>query len=258
MKKIGVLVKQVPASDSELVFDAGQTWIDESAIEYDINEADQYALEAAMQLTESAGGEVIAISLGPELVEEVLETALAKGADSAIHIVDDRGHDLDTFQVAEAFARVAKEESFDLMLAGILSDDLGSGQTPVVLADLLDWYHATMVVRIDASENGLIVRRELESGWFQDMELPTPAVLAIQSGINQPRYASMRSIMAARRKTVREVSGPDVIPADAASGTRIERVYSLEQSKNVEILHGSPAEQAEALVQKLRYSARVL
>ncbi len=256
--KIGVLVKQVPANDSELVFDADEKWIDASAVEYDINEADQYALEAAMQLVESGGGEVIAVSLGPERVKDVLETALAKGADSGIHIVDDRDHVLDAFQVAEAMVRIAREESFDLILAGVQSDDLGSGQTPVVLAELLGWHHATMVVRVGPSGSGLSVRRELESGWYQDVELPVPAVLAIQSGINQPRYASMRSIMAARRKTVREVAGSEVIPEIGTPATHIRRVYSLGQSRNVEMLGGTPTEQAQALVQKLKYAARVL
>ncbi len=258
--KIGVLVKQVPARDSELELVDDESWIDEADLEYEISEADEYALEAALELKETADDEVevIAISLGPERVEEALETALAKGADSAVHIEDDRGHGLDPFQVAGGFATLAREENFALILSGIQSDDSSYGQTPVLLAELLDFHHVTMAIRIERSEAGVKVRRELEAGWFQDLELPMPAVLTVQSGINEPRYASMKSIMAARRKTIRGVDGSDLIPTDVSSGTELVRAYAPEESKSAELLHGSPAEQAAALIEKLTYEARVL
>ncbi len=256
--KIGVLIKQVPARDSELSINADQSWIDEAGLEFESSEPDDYALEAGLQLKEAQGGEVVAISLGPDRVDETLRTALAKGADRAIHIVDEHSHGLDPLQVAGALAQVAADESFDLLLSGLQSDDLGYGQTGVLLAELLGVPHATVVVNIEASGDRITAKRELEEGWYQSVELPLPAVLTIQSGINKPRYTSFKGIMAARKKEIRAVPSQEVMPADLSSGMEILRVYVPEVTGSAEMLEGSAAEQAAALVEKLKYQARVL
>lgn len=256
--KIGVLIKQVPARDSELTINADESWIDETGIDFETSEPDDYALEAGLQLKEAQGGEVIAISLGPERVHEALQTALAKGADRAVHVTDEHGHGLDPLQVAGALAGVAKEESFDLVLSGLQSDDHGYGQTGVLLAELLGMPHATVVVNIEASGDKLKIKRELEEGWFQTTELPLPAVVTIQSGINKPRYTSLKGIIAARKKECKAVPSSEVMPTDMSSGMEILRIYAPEVSGAAEMLEGSTGEQAAALVEKLRYQARVL
>ncbi len=256
--KIGVLVKQVPARDSQLNIDSAQSWIDESGIEFESSEPDDYALEAALQLKEAEGGEVVVLSLGPDRVEETIRTALAKGADRGIHIVDEHGHGLDPLQVAAALAGVANEESFDLVLSGLQSDDLGYGQTGVLVAELLGVPHATVVVDIELAGDTIKAKRELEEGWYQSVSLPLPAALTIQSGINKPRYTSFKGIMAARKKEIRAVPSQEVMPADVSSGMEILRIYVPEVSGAAEMLEGGVAEQAAALVEKLKYQARVL
>ncbi len=256
--KIGVLIKQVPARDSEIAINADESWIDEDGIEFETSEPDDYALEAALQIKEAQGGEVVAISLGPKRVQDALRTALAKGADRAIHIADEHGHGLDPLQVAGALAGAVGAESFDLVVSGLQSDDHGYGQTGVLLAESLGLPHATVVVDIDAGTDKLTIKRELEEGWTQSVELPLPAVLTIQSGINKPRYTSFKGIMAARKKEIREIPGQDLMPADIAAGMRILRIYAPEGAAAAEMLEGGPAEQAAALLEKLKYQARVL
>lgn len=256
--KIGVLIKQVPARDAELTINSDESWIDETDVAFETCEPDDYALEAALQLKEAEGGEVVAISLGPARVEEALRTALAKGADRAIHIVVEHGNGLDPLQVAGALAGTAADESFDLVLAGLQSDDHGYGQTGVLVAELLGVLHATVVVDISVQGDNLEIKRELEGGWFQSTELPLPAVLTIQSGINKPRYTTFKGIIAAKKKEIREIPGTDVMPTDVASGMEILRIYAPDDTGMAEMLEGSPAEQAAALIEKLRYSARVL
>ena len=256
--KIGVLIKQVPARDSELSITSDQSWIDESGLDFESSEPDDYALEAGLQIKEAQGGEVVVLSLGPDRVEDTIRTALAKGTDRAIHIVDEHSHGLDPLQVAAALAKVAGEESFDLVLSGLQSDDHGYGQTGVLLAELLDAPHATVVVNIEASDDSIVAKRELEEGWYQSVTLPLPAVLTIQSGINKPRYTSFKGIMAARKKEIRAGPSQEVMPADVSSGMEILRVYVPEVTGSAEMLEGGPAEQAAALIEKLKYQARVL
>ncbi len=256
--KIGVLIKQVPARDAELTIAADGSWIDETDISFESCEPDDYALEAALQLKEAQGGEVVAISLGPTRVQEALRTALAKGADRAIHIVVDAGHGLDPLQVASALAGAATDESFDLVLAGLQSDDHGYGQTGVLVAELLGMPHATVVVDISVAAENIEIKRELEGGWYQSAALPLPAVLTIQSGINKPRYTTFKGIIAAKKKEIREIPGAEAMPTDVSSGMEILRIYTPDDTGMAEMLEGSPADQAAALVEKLKYTARVL
>jgi electron transfer flavoprotein beta subunit len=256
--KIGVLIKQVPARDSELKINADESWIDETGLEFESSEPDDYALEAGLQIKEAQGGEVVVLSLGPDRVTDTIRTALAKGADRGVHIVDEHDHGLDPLQVAGALANVAEAESFDLVLSGLQSDDYGYGQTGVLLAELLGVPHATVVVDIEAAADKVTAKRELEEGWFQSVELPLPGVLTIQSGINKPRYTSFKGIMAARKKEIRAVPSQEVMPADLSSGMEILRVYAPEVTGTAEMLEGSAGEQAAALVEKLKYQARVL
>src|ERR1700751_4220826 len=195
-----VCIKQVPAKDAPLAI-AGN-WIKEADIGFEMNEPDSYALEEALRLKEKHGGEVVAISMGPERVKQTIKEALAKGADRGIHVVDAEFYKLDPLGSARSLAAAIHKETFDLILTGLQSDDQGFGQTGVLLAELLGLPHATIIMQIEVADAHLKLKRELEAGWFQWVELPLPAVLTIQSGINKVRYASLKGIMAAKKKEI--------------------------------------------------------
>ena len=204
--KIIVAIKQVPERDAQLTIAPAGRWIDEADLAYTINEPDAYALEEALQLKEKHGGEVIALCAGPERVASTLREALAKGADRAIHILAD-SDDLaqrDTLSLAHLLADAIRTESPDLILTGLQSDDLGLGQTGVVLAELLGIPHATIIMQVEVTATGLRVKRELEDGWFQHVEMPLPALLTIQSGGNKLRYATLMGIKKAKIQAHRD------------------------------------------------------
>jgi electron transfer flavoprotein beta subunit len=252
--KILVAIKQVPERDAQVVIAADGRWIDESDLNYTINEPDAYALEEALQLKEKNGGEVVVMCAGPERVESTLREALAKGADRTIHIEVDNLGERDTLGVAQVLAEIAKEEAPDLILTGLQSDDLGLGQTGVVLAELLDIPHATLIMHVEKTATGVRVKRELEDGWFQHVEMPLPALLTIQSGGNKLRYATLMGIKKAKTKEMKTVRAA----AAANLSIVLERVYLPEKRKKTEMLTGTPAEIAARLVEKLKFEARVL
>ena len=254
--KIVVAIKQVPERDAQIHVAADGKWIDEGDLNYTINEPDAYALEEALQLKEKNGsGEVIVVCAGPERVQSTLREALAKGADRAIHIEANDLGKLDTLGIAQILAEAIKQESPDLILTGLQSDDLGLGQTGVVLAELLGIPHATIIMQVEPTGSGLKVKRELEDGWFQHVEMPLPALLTIQSGGNKLRYATLMGIKKAKMKEMKMVT------ASAASTTpaiSLERVYLPEKQKKTEMLTGSPSEVANKIVEKLKFEVRVI
>jgi electron transfer flavoprotein beta subunit len=255
--KIIVALKQVPERDSAVVVAPGGKGIDERDLAYGMNEPDAYALEEALQLKEKHGGEVIALSAGPERVAATLREALAKGADRAIHIQTDSGTlgSRDTLSLARLLAEAIRPESPDLVLTGLQSDDLGLGQTGVVLAELLGIPHSTLILHVERTDTGLRVKRELEDGWFQQVEMPLPALLTIQSGGNKLRYATLMGIKKARSKETRTV---EAAAPTAAPSLSLTRVYLPEKQKRTQMLKGTPAEIAAQLVEKLRLEVRVL
>jgi len=253
--KIIVAIKQVPERDARIVV-SGQ-WIEEADLQYTLNESDAYALEEALQLKEKHGGEVIALSAGPERIVSALRDALAKGADRAIQIdCDDLGK-LDALGVAKLLAAAIQTENPDLLLTGLQSDDLGQGQTGVILAELLGLPHASLILHVEKTETGLTVKRELEEGWFQSIELPMPAVLTIQSGGNKLRYATLMGIKRAKTKELRRLSAAELDVASAPV-VLLDRVTLPQKKKSTQILAGTAAEAATALVEKLKFEARVL
>jgi electron transfer flavoprotein beta subunit len=255
--KIAVCIKQVPSRDWQPRLNDGNTWIREQDAAFEMNEPDAYALEEALRLKEAQGGEVVVCSAGPDRVGQVIREALARGADRAIHVADDRLASADAFVVAGAMAAAMDSEQFDLVLTGLQSDDMGFGQTGVVLAERLNRPHATIVmeVQVAPATGTLRVKRELEGGWFQWVTMPLPAVLTIQSGINQLRYATLKGIMAAKKKEIRKAALPSGL---TESKTTIARLYVPEKSKKTQMISGSPAEAAKELVRRLREEARVL
>lgn len=255
--KIFVALKQVPARDSQLKLDAASRWIGLDGLSYEINEPDAYALEAALQLKEKHGGEVVVLCAGPASAASSIREALAKGADRAIHIEEDNLASWDTLSVARLLAEAARAEQPDLILTGLQSDDLGSGQTGVVMAEFLGLPHATIIMHVDVEDGSLRVKRELEDGWFQHVTLPLPALLTIQSGINKLRYATLMGIKKARSKQMKvlSASGLGVAPQSQLS---LERISLPLKSKQTTMLDGPPAEQAAKLVEKLKFEVRAL
>jgi electron transfer flavoprotein beta subunit len=253
--KIAVCIKQVPARDWQPRLNDSHTWIREQDAAFEMNEPDAYALEEALRLKEAQGGEVVVCSAGPARVAQVLREALARGADRAIHVEDERLPGADAFVVADALAAAMQDEQFDLVLTGLQSDDQGFAQTGVVLAQRLGRPHATIVMEVQVVATGLRVKRELEGGWFQWVGLPLPAVLTVQSGINQLRYATLKGIMAAKKKEIRTAAPP---AGSASPRVKILNLYVPEKAKKTQMLSGSPAESARELVRRLREEARVL
>jgi electron transfer flavoprotein beta subunit len=258
---IVVCLKQVPKKDSILRIAADQKWIDERDLSYEMSEADAYALEEALRQKEKHGGEVIVLSLGPERVRQSIKEALAKGADRAIHL-HDTAFDAatDGGAIARALAAALKGEKFDLIFTGLQSDDYGFAQVGLILAEELGLPSATIVMEVQPEEGNVRVKRELESGWFQWVRMPMPAVLTIQSGINQLRYATLKGIMAAKKKEIREVKAADLeLAAEALKPAQsVERAYLPEKTKQTEMIEGKPADVAQKLVEKLRFDARVI
>jgi electron transfer flavoprotein beta subunit len=255
--KIIVAIKQVPERDALIRIDAAGKWIEEVDLQYALNESDAYALEEALRLKEKHGGEVIVLSAGPERVGTTIREALAKGADRAIHIECNDLVARDALGVAKLLAAAIKPENPDLVFTGLQSEDLGLGQTGVIVAELLGLPHATLILNVEKTETGLRVKRELEEGWYQTIELPTPAVLTIQSGGNKLRYATLMGIKRAKTKEVRQLAAAD-LGVDSTPVVLLEQVTLPRKQKSTQILPGTAKEAAAALVEKLKFEVRVL
>ncbi len=255
--KILVCIKQVPQKDAPLKLNESGKWIRED-VSYEVNEPDAYALEEALRQKEKHGGEVVAITAGPARSQQVLREALAKGADRAIHLEDDRFVALDSTNTARAIAAALEGEQFDLVFTGLQSDDFGAAQTGVLLAEVLGWPHATIIIGIEKTDSGVHLKRELEAGHYQFIDLALPAVLTIQSGINKLRYASLMGIKQAKNKPVRKVTYAEVESRLSKNQQQIERLYVPVKQKKTEMLEGPPPEVAKKLVEYLRNTARVI
>ncbi|PYR73284.1 MAG: electron transfer flavoprotein subunit beta [Acidobacteria bacterium] len=252
--KIAVCIKQVPTREWQPRLNDQKTWIREADISYEMNEPDAYALEEALRLRERHGGEVVVCSAGPARVQTVIREALARGADRAIHVEHDSLGAADAFVIAEALAAAMKDEAFDLVLTGLQSDDQGHGQTGVILAERLGIPSSTIIMDVRIEGSSMRVKRELEGGWFQWLAMPLPALLTIQSGINQLRYATLKGIMAAKKKEIKKASLPDGLqPSQQVVGLAVPT-----RSKQTQMITGSPADAAKELVRRLRDEARAL
>ncbi len=255
--KILVAIKQVAARDSQLQVAPDAKWIDESNLEFEINEPDAYALEEALQLRDAHGGEVVALCAGPERATSTIREALAKGADRAIHVEVDDIESWDALSVAKILAAAAQSEAADLILTGLQSDDLGSGQTGVILAELLGLPHATIIMQVEVGDGQLRVKRELEDGYFQHLAMPLPAVLTIQSGIKKLRYATLMGIKKAKTKEVRRLS-PAELGVRPEPSYEVLRVSAPSRTKQTVMLEGDPATVVAQLMERLRTEARAL
>ncbi len=256
--RIAVCVKQVPDAEGRLKVAGDDKWVDEDELKFVINESDQYALEEGLKLAETSGGEVVAISLGPDRVQDALRKALALGAKRAVHLQDPAFAGGDAHATARALAAAIRREDFDLVLTGAQSDDAGYGSTGSIVAGILGWPHAWLVMGVEVEDGGSAkVTREMESGMNEVFRVQLPAVIEVQAGLNHPRYASLKGIMQAKRKPIDRPSPGDLglSPEELGSaGSRLEIVDVAfpESAGGAQMIEGDPAAAAQSLVEKLR------
>ena len=254
--KIAVLVKQVPGSESSLPIKDDQKWIDESVASYVMNPPDNYAIEEALLIKEKLGeGEVVIVSKGPDRIQKVIREGLAKGADRAIHLKEDTMA-TDPLNIAKSFSTVLKEENFDLIFTGLQSDDTGMGQTGVLIGEILGISTATLVIETDIQENKIKVKRELESGWFQWVTLPLPASISIQSGLNNPRYPSLKGIMGAKRKEIKVI--PENEDNNRKQFQEIDKIFVPKTDKKTEIIDGDTDKNVTRIIEILKSEIKVI
>jgi electron transfer flavoprotein beta subunit len=254
--KIMVCLKQVPHQDARLDIDANGTWIKEDNIKFEINSYDTYALEEALQAKDAAEAEVVVVSIGPDRVTQALRTALGMGADRAVHVKDPEANGSDALGVAKILGAVAKQENPDLIYMGMMSEDGNLAAVAPMLAEIVGVPHTTAAAKIDGSDGRLTVEREIEGGAREVVEIQTPCLVAVQSGLNQVRYASLKGIMAAKKKpldvkTVADLGLSGQVGAGAAK-VKIEKIAPPPKGDRAEILEGSPGEIAASLVNKIK------
>ena len=251
--KIAVLVKQVVGSESALEISQDQKWIDDSSATFVMNPPDNYAIEEAMLIKEKVGaGEVVIVSMGPQRVQKVIREGLSKGADRGIHIETESLNEIDPLYISKVLAETLRDENFDLILSGLQSDDSGMGQTGVLLGELLNMSTATLAIETDIDQNKIRVKRELESGWFQWVELEFPASVSIQSGINQPRYPSLKGIMGAKKKEIKVIPAPQVEKKQS-----ISEIFVPKKSKETEFIETDIDSTVERIIEILKTEVKV-
>ena len=251
--KTVVCIKYVPdTSEAEVKVNPDGVTVDSSRFSFDINDADNYAVEESVLIKEAKGGEVTVASIGPKQSDVMIRMAMAKGCDKAVRIEDDRIAGHDPLMVAKVLAGAVKSEEFDLVLTGCMASDDWHMSTGVALAEELGVNHASMVKKVEILDGKVIVHRELEGGLLEAMEVELPAVLTIQTGINEPRYAPIRGIREAQKKELKVVKLEDigVDPAEVgadASKVILEALYIPEVVSAAEFIEGEPDEKAEKL-----------
>lgn len=257
--KVMVCLKQVPHQDARLDVKSDGSWIQEDNIKFEINSYDTYAVEEALRLKDKMGGagcEVVVVSIGPDRVTQALRTALGMGADRAIHVNDPAAIGADALGTAKILAAIAKAEGAEVIFAGLMADDGNGASVPPMVAELLDIPSATGVLAMNADGASIKAERELEGGALEVVEMPKPCLIAIQSGANQVRYASLKGIMQAKKKPVDVKSLADLGLAGSVGGasnkTAIKKIYVPKKGDSAEILKGSADEIVAQLVTKIK------
>jgi electron transfer flavoprotein beta subunit len=256
--KIAVAVKQVAALDDEFELLDDGSGVDPDFLEFELNEWDAFSLEAALQLREGTGeGEVVVLTVGDDAADEALLGCLARGADRAVRIWDESLRDADPLAVARVLAAAVGREEPDLVLCGVQSSDAVNGATGTALAGYLQMPHVAVVKQLDYDAAGTAtVKRELEGGLVEVLRVRTPALLTIQTGINEPRYANLRAIKQAREKPL-EVSSPQQLGVDddalaAAAGSRRRALRPPDRGAGAEMMDGAPSAVAARIVELVR------
>lgn len=258
--KIGVLVKSVPNSESSLKVDSSKAWVDEAGINFELNESDGYALEEALLIKERIGAdsEVVVISMGTdERGPKIIRECLAKGGDRGIHISENDNFVKDPLVTSEILSKAIADEGFDLILSGLQTDDQGHGQTGVILGEMLGMSTATLAMALEFQDGSLKVKRELESGWFQWVTLPVPASVTIQSGINTPRYPSLRGIMGAKKKEIKTINKADLGVSEEGYQT-VKELFTPKKEKQTVMIDGDADKVVSRLIEVFKSEIKVL
>ncbi|NLA04911.1 MAG: electron transfer flavoprotein subunit beta/FixA family protein [Firmicutes bacterium] len=251
--KMFTCIKYVPdTSEAEVKLNAEGTGVDSSRFSYDINDADNYAVEESVLLKEKYEGDVTVVSIGPKSSDVMIRMAMAKGCDRAIRIEDERIADHDPLMVARVLAGAIKDQEFDLVFTGCMAEDYGQAVTGVALAEILGVPHAAYVKKVEVEDGKVKAHRELEGGLREVVEISLPAVLTIQTGINEPRYAPIRGIRQAQKKELKVMNLDDLgVPVEEvgadASLVVLEKLYIPVVESKAEIIEGDPDEKAEKL-----------
>ena len=255
---IVVCVKQVPVTaEAEVMVDESGRDIRKDRLVFDVNEADNYAVEEALQLTEKFGGTITLVNLGPESADKTLRSLLAKGSHEAVRLTDEHFAESDALATARILSAALKSLSYDLVLTGCYSSDLGYSQVGAALAELLGIPHATMVIGLEVLDGKVKVERELEGGIHERLEIDLPALLTIQTGINEPRYASILGLRKAMKKPIKVLTLTELGLAEGEVGREGSRVFLDELSEpprgeGARILEGGPEEVSQKLVDIFR------
>jgi len=252
--KICVLIKQVPNEDAIIKISPDGSGIIEDNLTYCTNEPDTYALEEALLIKEKMGDcEVVACTMGKDAASQILKEALAKGADRAILIENSGFENLDPLGISKIISNILQKEGFDLILSGLQSDDSGHAQTGLLIAELLNMTHASLVVGTEMLSNEKIkVKKELESGWFQWAEMDMPSSISIQSGLNKPRYASLKGIMGAKKKQLDKYNPNELEGELPKSYIETKDIYIPQKSKETKYIDGDTNSIVEELIKILK------
>lgn len=255
--KILVCIKQVPDMESRFQINSEGTWYSDSDLAWRMNEYDEYAVEQAVQLREQVGGDsdLTVLSIGPDRVKEAMKKALAMGCDRGVHIQDDASYDKDPFEIASTIAEFARDMGFEVIFTGMQSQDRGSGQVGVLVAEMLGLSAVTTVVDFAYEDGGVTVKRELEGGLKAKLKVALPAVVTCQLGLNTPRYPTLPNIMKAKKKELQSLSVADLLKVEER--LHVEKMFIPEKKKGGLVLEGEPAELADQLIQILKEKTTV-
>lgn len=255
--KILVCVKQVPDMESRFRLDSTATWYENVDLAWRLNEYDEFAVEQAVQLKEQVGdADVTVLCIGPDRVKETMKKALAMGCDRGVHIHDDQSHAKDPFQIASAIAAFVKEQHFDLIFTGMQSQDRGSAQVGVLIAEILGVPGISTVVGFSFDHGQVTVKRELEGGLRAIVQTTTPALVTCQLGLNTPRYPTLPNIMKAKKKELQTIAINELLKVESTQETK--RMYAPEKKVGGLVLEGEVGHIADQLVQILKDKTGVL
>jgi electron transfer flavoprotein beta subunit len=243
-----VCIKRVPqTAEAEVRVDSSGKDIEKERLTFDINEYDAYALEEAVLFKEKFQGTVTAVTVGPPDSQEVLRIALAKGADHAVRIKAEDFGEADALKTARLLKAAVKDMAPDIVFCGAIATDDACSQVGMILAELLELPHATLVTKIEATEGKAEVHRELEGGLLERLEISLPAVIGVQSGINVPRYASLIAIRKAAKKEIQALGATELGETDLTLNAEIEKLFVPPVTKRAEMLSGEPGEVSDKL-----------
>ncbi len=256
--KILVCIKQVPDMESRFKPSGDGLWFDETDLAWRMNEYDEYAVEQAVQLKEQLGNEpeLTVLSIGPDRVVEAVKKALAMGADKAVHVQDTVVHQKDPWQIASIIASYARDKGFDLIFTGMQSQDRGSAQVGVLVAELLSIACATTLVGFSYSDGVVNVKRELEGGLKGLVSLQLPALVTCQLGLNVPRYPTLPNIMKAKKKEIEAIPVANLLGEQAIAPT--VEFYPPARKGGGVVLEGDVADLAQKLVAILKEKTTVV